>query len=94
LTILVYEAQYSHLLEVEVLNSTFAFVFNVSKDIKQQIRHNIKRIITLYSQQQIFEFTGQHYAGVAEFLMSFPKFYPYIDFKRWALSIRPFYFLY
>ena len=73
---LLYEAHYSHLLQIEVFYSDFAPPFNILQGIKPQIRQIIKRINTLRPQQQTLEFTGEHYATVAKILIwSYSQFF-------------------
>ena len=62
LTLLVYEAYYSHIPQFTTLNPASAFDF---LDIGHQIRGIIKRIVTLHPQQYSLKFTGQHYTVVA-----------------------------
>jgi len=68
---LLYEAYYSHLLQVEELNPAFVFPFKFLEDIKPPIQQIIKKIITLDPQRQKLEFTGQHYATVAQSLIRY-----------------------
>jgi len=67
---LVYEAHYSHFLQLEASKHALAFPFDILPEMKPPIRQIIKRIITLHPQQQRFEFTAQHYATVAQRLVN------------------------
>jgi len=62
LTLLVYEAHYSHIPQFTTLNPASAFDL---PHIGHQIRGIIKRIVTLHPQQYSLKFTGQHYTVVA-----------------------------
>jgi len=62
LTLLVYEAYYSQILQVKTSNSASAFDLH---RIGHQIRGIIKRIVNLHPQRYRLELTGQHYAVVA-----------------------------
>jgi len=57
--------QYSHLLQLETSNAALSFPLNLVPQIGQQICRLIERIISLHSQTQRLEYTGQHYAVVA-----------------------------
>ena len=69
LTCLVYEANYSHLFQVEVSNSALTFPCRHLKRLSPQMRQNIKTIFTIHPQRQRLKLTGQHYAVVAQHLM-------------------------
>jgi len=45
------------------------FSFNVLSAVKEQIRHLIRTIVTLHPERQIFDFTEQHNAMVAQYFM-------------------------
>jgi len=61
LTLLLYEAHYSHVLRVEASNPASAFDI---PDVKQRMRGIIMRIVTVHPQRHRLKFTGQHYALV------------------------------
>jgi len=64
--LLVYEAHYSHRLQVEASNPASEFPLNIFRGIKQRLRQIIKELVTLHLERQRFELTGKHYAMVAE----------------------------
>jgi len=83
LTLLVYEAHYSHILQVEASNPASAFLLGLSP-----IHRIIKRIFTLHPQRHRLQFTGQCYALVAEYYMN-----SYLSFSlRWDFRVTSFYF--
>jgi len=61
-----YKARYSHLLQVEVSNPASEFPFAFSPKNIDQI---VGQILSLRPELQSFEFTGQHYAIIAEYFM-------------------------
>jgi len=69
LTLLIYEANYLHVLQLEASNPASVFSFNVLSAIKEQIRHIIRIIVTLQPERQIFDFTEQHNAMIAQYFM-------------------------
>jgi len=69
LTLLVYEAHYPHVLQVEASNPASLYPFVIAGDIKRQIHHIIRRIVTIHHERHRLDFTGQHYAMVAKYLI-------------------------
>jgi len=58
----------------ETLNHALAYP-QYERCIQQQIRHIIRRTVTLHPERQKLNFTGQHYAVVARYLMRI-DYYP------------------
>ena len=65
LTLLVYEAQFSHILQLEATNPASAFPLNVLDALERQLHRIIGVIVTLHPQPQRFVFTGRHYAMIS-----------------------------
>jgi len=86
LTLLVYQAHYFHILQVEAPNPASAFLHNVIR--LSPIHMIIKSIFTLHPLRHRLQFTGQCYALVAEYYM-----HNYLSFSpRWDFRIRSLYF--
>jgi len=69
LTLLIYEANYPHVLQLEASNPALVFSFHFLSAVKEQIRHILRTIITLHPERQIFVLTEQHNAMVAQYFM-------------------------
>jgi len=71
LTLLVYEARYSHILQVEALKPALAFPFEFgSFFFGKETCDIIRRIVALHPQRHRLEFTAYHYATVAQYIMN------------------------
>ena len=77
LTLLVYEALYPHILQVEASNPASAFPLIIVPPRGRQIRGIITRVVTLHPQRHRLELTGRHYALVAWFSLE-----KYLDHSR------------
>jgi len=69
LILLVYESQYSHILQVDASHPASAFPLNVHTEADKDLCWIIKRLFTPHPLQQGLEFTGQHYTIVAKYFM-------------------------
>ena len=66
---LVYEAHYPHIFQAQASNPASMFPFIVVDDVKQQIRHIIRRIITQHPERRRLDFTARHFTTVAQDFM-------------------------
>ena len=63
--------QHSHILQVEVSDLASVFpLFIFDEDVNEALEDTVTRLFTKYSQYHRLEFTGQHYATVAEYFMT------------------------
>jgi len=69
LILLVYEAHYPHVLQVEASNPASMYPLNIDPDMKQGIGEVIRKIVASHAQMRRCIFTGQHYAMVALYFM-------------------------
>jgi len=69
LTVLLYNKQYSHRLQLHVTHPASAFCIHVLPKLKEKIRLDINMIVTTHPQWQNFALSGQHYLSVVLYFM-------------------------